>query len=121
MLLVSEILGKCDARANTGHSCGKATGNSLDGPESWVAWSFRESPGQGEQCEPGFMEYHIRSLPARSIGGGLRKGIMAPTSTSLSEKAALPSPCPNARYFSSSLCVLGAFQAVVPVLDLRKS
>ena len=32
---------------------GKATGNSLGDPESWMEWVLEDLPGWGKQCEPG--------------------------------------------------------------------
>ena len=50
MLLVSENLGKYEARVKTRYSHGRGTGNSLNGPGSWVGRSLRESFGWGKQC-----------------------------------------------------------------------
>ena len=44
-----------------------------------------------------------------------------PLPTFLSGRKLSPSSCLDARYFSSSLCATGAFQAATPVLELRGS
>ena len=52
------------------------------------------------------MESQIWHQPTASVGGGLNNRVMA-------------SACPNARHFSLSLYITGAFQAATPVLELR--
>ena len=49
ILLVWEILTKSGAWAKTGHWYGKASGNSLCEPTSWVVWGLWELPGWGKQ------------------------------------------------------------------------
>ena len=46
MLLVWEILWKCQTWAKTHHLCGGATRITLGGPTSWVEWGLKESPGR---------------------------------------------------------------------------
>ena len=55
-----------------------------------------------------FMESQIWHQLASSVGGRFRKGTMASAHL-------------DARYFSSSLYAIGAFQAATPVLELRGS
>ena len=65
------------------------------------------------------MQCQIWYSPGGSVGGGLINGTMASASTSVWEKAALPSSCLDAGQLSSSAYVSGAFQAAAPVLELR--
>ena len=46
MLVVLEILGNSEAQGKRNHLYGKANGNGLGGPPSWVLWGIRESPRQ---------------------------------------------------------------------------
>ena len=53
MLLVWKNLGKSESWAKTSHLYGKATGNSVGWPESWMGQGLRVSPGWSKQYEPG--------------------------------------------------------------------
>ena len=55
-----------------------------------------------------------------SVWGGLRKGKMASADLSVWVKA-IPQPCPDTKHFSSSPHATSAFQATLPVLELRGS
>ena len=73
MLLVWEILGKSEAWAKTDHLHGKATGNSLCRPESWVEQSLRKSAGLGKQYEPGWWSFEYGSHLLALCGEGSEK------------------------------------------------
>lgn len=89
MLLVLENLDKSEAWAKIGHLYGKATENSIGGPESWVGQGLRESPVcvWRETVLTRLMESQIWHLPAL-LGEGSSKE-KASASTSVRKKAIL--------------------------------
>ena len=80
--------------------------SSLCGPLSWVGQSLGISK-VGQTVLVRSLESQICHQLAGSIGGGYRKGTMAPAHL-------------HGRHFSFSLCTTGAFQAAI-MLELRGS
>ena len=120
MLLVWENLGKSEAYAGISHLYGKATGNSLGGPESWVGHSLWESPEWGKQCEPGWWNLsYCTCLPTLWLWGEDSEKEQWPLPALLSGRKLSPSSRCDAGQLSSSLYVSDAFQSAAPMLELR--
>ena len=113
-----EILAKSEAWAKTGHSRGKATGNSFGGLARLLGRSLRESPGQGKESEPGWWRLSHRAWLLALFRERLSMETKTSASTSVWEKAG-PSSSPNTRHFPP--CISLVTQAFALALVLRGS
>ena len=115
MVLAWEILGQSEVWTKTGHSFGKATGNSLCGLASWWGWS-QGITSVGQTVWAKLMGECLLAL----WGEGWSKEQQLPPALPSGRKL-IPSTRPDVRQFRSSLYVSSAFQAAASVLELKGS
>ena len=107
MLLVWDDFGQPEAWAKTSHLYGKATGNSLGGPKSWVGLS-QGIIWVGQTVWARLIERHTWHPLASSVcvcGDGSGKKLWPVPD---------PSSHPDTRQFNSSPYISGAFQSAAP-------
>ena len=84
MLVVLDNLGKFEW-AKTSHLYGKASGNSLGGPKSWVGRALGNHQGEANSVSQvaGVSDMVPSCWLCGFLEGGLRKGTVASASTSI--------------------------------------
>ena len=101
-----------------GYLCGKATGNGLSGPKSWVGRGLRQSPGWGKQVDG--VSDMVPTCLLCGTGDAQQRNNGPCQHFCLGESCPF-SPLPVVRQFSSSPSVSRAFQAAAPALELGGS
>ena len=120
LLFVYLIINTFEYLFRTSHSYRKANGKQLGCALNLGGWGFQWITRVGLTVSSRLMETQIWRCPAGSVVGGLRKGPMASTSTSVWEKA-VPQLLTWYQTIQFLPYVSGSFWAVAPVLEHRTS